>query len=131
MLLALLRDAEACKYVFEVPHNGEQKDRFTGAMRAWNEHIRIFGQPEFMHFCSKCVCRIDKDDNTTSMAPYSIHPYGMPVLIVNPLCYLDYIDAIVTDGIEMGRPCYTVCHCTEELLMTQDQYCPSHRHLAQ
>ena len=30
----------------------------------------------------------------------------------------------------MGRPCCTVRHCTEELLSTQDRYCPSHRHLA-
>lgn len=40
------------------------------------------------------------------------------------------MDVVVTDGIEMGRPCCSVRHCTEALISTQDRYCPSHRSLA-
>ncbi|KAI1782053.1 hypothetical protein LXA43DRAFT_1151824 [Ganoderma leucocontextum] len=105
--LALLKDAAAREYVLEVPHVGDQKDRFTAAMRARNEYIRQFGQPEFMHFCTKCVRRFDHTDGTAS-----------------------FVDVVVTDGLEMGRPCCSVRHCTEELLTTQDRYCPSHRHLS-
>lgn len=37
-----------------------------------------------------------------------------------------YADAIVLDGIDMGRPCCGVAHCTAELLRTQDRYCAQH-----
>ncbi|TFK77752.1 hypothetical protein K466DRAFT_508146, partial [Polyporus arcularius HHB13444] len=37
-----------------------------------------------------------------------------------------FVDAIVLDGIDMGRPCCGVRHCTVELLSTQDHFCPKH-----
>lgn len=64
VILSLLKDSMSRKFVLEVPHSGEQKDRFTAAMRARNEYIRQFGQPEFLHFCSKCVRRFDRDDGS-------------------------------------------------------------------
>ncbi|KAI0669972.1 hypothetical protein C8Q78DRAFT_976510 [Trametes maxima] len=100
---SLLKDACDRHYVLQVPHIGNQKDRFTAAMQARNEYMRRSGQPEFAHWCTKCHRRYDNDDGST-----------------------DFSDAIVIDGIDMGRPCCGVCHCTGELLSTQDHFCPQH-----
>ena len=32
----------------------------------------------------------------------------------------------MTDGIEVGRPCCSVRHCTVPLASTQDRFCPAH-----
>lgn len=64
---ALLKDAARRQYVLQVPHTGDQKDRFTAAMRARNEHIRRSGQPEFTHYCTKCVRRFDHIDGHAGM----------------------------------------------------------------
>ena len=64
---ALLKDAARRQYVLQVSHTGNQKDRFTGAMRARNEHIRRSGQPEFTHYCTKCVRWFDRPDGQAGM----------------------------------------------------------------
>ncbi|KAI0358771.1 hypothetical protein OH77DRAFT_1449458 [Trametes cingulata] len=107
VVLALLKDARDRHYVLEVPHCGDQKDRFKMAMEARNDHMNRCGQPEFMHYCEKCTRRLDRGDGGEA----------------------ETIDVVVTDGIEMGRPCCSVRHCTEVLVSTQDRYCPSHAHL--
>lgn len=38
-----------------------------------------------------------------------------------------YVDAVITDGIEIGRPCCKVAHCSTPLASTQDHYCPEHQ----
>lgn len=38
-----------------VPNTGTQSERFLPAMRARNEHIVYYGQPEWNHACDKCV----------------------------------------------------------------------------
>lgn len=38
-----------------LPHDGDQKDRFTEAMRARNDRNVLFGQLEWSHACKKCV----------------------------------------------------------------------------
>ncbi|KAI0355731.1 hypothetical protein OH77DRAFT_1479572 [Trametes cingulata] len=106
VLLSLLKDAERQQYVLEVPHTGDQRDRFTKAMSDRNAHIHCFGQEEFNHFCDKCHREYQQEDGS-----------------------INFLDVVVTDGIEMGRPCCSVRHCTEALLSTRDRYCPSHRHL--
>ncbi|KAI9064675.1 hypothetical protein FKP32DRAFT_1531178, partial [Trametes sanguinea] len=58
---ALLKDASRRQLLLVISNIGQQKDRFTGAMRAWNEHIRRAGQPEFSHWCTKCHRRYDND----------------------------------------------------------------------
>ncbi|KAI0336345.1 hypothetical protein GY45DRAFT_1393616 [Cubamyces sp. BRFM 1775] len=92
VLLALLRDMERTGGVLQVPHGGHQKDRFTEAMRARNERIRRSGQPEYAHWCTRCVRRVDDTDGITR-----------------------FVDCIITDGIEMGRPCCSVHNCTGQL----------------
>lgn len=119
-ILALLRDARDHGTVLEVPHKGEQKDRFTAAMRARNDRIRCAGQPEQAHWCTRCVRRFDDEDGVTRAS-----------LIPSRACsslnlQLGLVDCIITDGIEMGRPCCGVRHCTGELTTTKHHFCPAH-----
>ena len=62
---ALLKDANERGDVLVVPHTGDQKDRFTAAMEARNARMRCSGQPEYDHWCTKCVRRYDEPDGTT------------------------------------------------------------------
>ncbi|KAI0739978.1 hypothetical protein C8Q80DRAFT_1112092 [Daedaleopsis nitida] len=101
--LALLRDADERSYAMELPHTGEQRSRFTVAMEARNAHMRCAGQPEFNHWCERCHRRYNEPDGSVA-----------------------YVDALVCDGIEMGRPCCSVPHCTMPLASTQDRFCPGH-----
>ncbi|KAL1937192.1 hypothetical protein VTO73DRAFT_14465 [Trametes versicolor] len=103
---ALLKDARDRAYVLRLPHTGAQKNRFTVAMQARNDFMNRSGQPEFTHYCTKCVRLFENADGTTG-----------------------FVDVVVTDGIEIGRPCCSSRHCEEPLLSTQDRYCPSHRYL--
>ncbi|RPD72710.1 hypothetical protein L226DRAFT_511398 [Lentinus tigrinus ALCF2SS1-7] len=102
VILALLRDARDQSTVLEVPNGGEQKDRFTAAMRARNERIRRSGQPEYAHYCTRCVRRFDDDGEAA------------------------FIDCIVIDGVSIGRPCCGVRHCRGELRTPQDHWCLEH-----
>ncbi|KAH9856809.1 hypothetical protein C2E23DRAFT_866135 [Lenzites betulinus] len=104
VILSLLKDACDRAYVLQVPQDGEQCDRFSNAMQQRNDHIHRSGQPEFLHCCDKCVRIFPLPDGSSA-----------------------YVDAVITDGIEIGRPCCKVRHCTEALSSTQDHYCPSHR----
>ncbi|EIW53439.1 uncharacterized protein TRAVEDRAFT_174254 [Trametes versicolor FP-101664 SS1] len=104
VILALLKDARDRQYVLHVPQEGDQSVRFSAAMKARNDHMRASGQPEFLHCCDKCVRQYKKPDGSTG-----------------------FVDAVITDGIEIGRPCCKVRHCTEALSSTQDHYCPSHK----
>ncbi|KAI0348894.1 hypothetical protein OH77DRAFT_1594523 [Trametes cingulata] len=106
ILNALLKDAKERAYVLRVPDTGEQKDRFTDAMRARNRHMQRAGQPEFNHYCTRCT-RLYEEETDAGPARRMV-------------------DAIVLDGIDMGRPCCGVRHCTNELLRTQDRYCAQH-----
>ncbi len=45
-ILMLLKDHE---YRGSVPHTGDQKDRFLGAIREHNLRMRRAGQPEWAH----------------------------------------------------------------------------------
>ncbi|OJT05657.1 hypothetical protein TRAPUB_3516 [Trametes pubescens] len=104
VLLALLRDIDEHGGVLEVPHTGHQKDWFTKVMEARNDRIHISGQPEYTHWCSRCVRRYDDPDGVTR-----------------------FVDYIVTDSIDMGRPCCAYPHCAGPLRMTQDHWCPQHQ----
>lgn len=66
VLLSLLKDAHTRKTVLQVPHTGDQKDRFTAAMSMRNDLIRTVGQPELRHFCTKCVRRFTRPDGVSS-----------------------------------------------------------------
>jgi hypothetical protein len=62
IILSLLEDHQARQSTLVVPHTGEQKDRFTEAMKARNALIRLYSQPEIRHFCDLCI-RVFKDPN--------------------------------------------------------------------
>jgi len=53
--LSLLEDHLFRKATLILPHDGDQSHRLTQAMEARNHHVRVAGQPEINHFCSKCT----------------------------------------------------------------------------
>jgi hypothetical protein len=54
-LLSLLEDYALRNAALTLPHDGQQKDRFTETMRACNLRIQQAGQEEYAHACKKCV----------------------------------------------------------------------------
>ncbi|KAG9314694.1 hypothetical protein JVU11DRAFT_5501 [Chiua virens] len=55
ILYSLLEDTVDRNEFLVVNHTGAQHARFTELVRARNERMRIDGQPEISHFCSKCT----------------------------------------------------------------------------
>jgi len=55
IILSLLQDCARRQETLVVPNTGLQKDRHVGAIRARNQRMRLYGQPELRHFCHKCV----------------------------------------------------------------------------
>lgn len=66
VILTLLRDREARGRLLDLPHDGNQKDRFTVAMEERNSRIVRQGQSELRHRCRKCtrVYEWYEDDGT-------------------------------------------------------------------
>lgn len=71
ILLTLLDYNERQGTCLIVPHTGEQKTRFTAAMRACNNEVVERGQDVVGHCCDKCL-RIWKDEAGIESA-YSFH----------------------------------------------------------
>lgn len=67
VILGLLRDTEAQGSILEVPHDGHQSERFNEAMRRRNDRIRRAGQPEYAHWCTKCMRRFNDADGVARM----------------------------------------------------------------
>ena len=55
IILSLLEDHHTRQTTLVVPHTGDHEDRFKAAMTARNDRMRLYGQPEILHICSKCV----------------------------------------------------------------------------
>ena len=55
VLLSLLEDCAKRDERLNVPHDGEQRDRFTAAMLARNTRIQLYGQPDSRHYCNGCT----------------------------------------------------------------------------
>jgi hypothetical protein len=85
LLLSLLEDYQTQHTTLHVPHSGEHQNRFTEAVKAWNQWIQLFGQEELRHYCDKCTWKY-KDtkgngkcptitylENTDSYRAYCIH----------------------------------------------------------
>ncbi|KAJ7051020.1 hypothetical protein C8F01DRAFT_1343341 [Mycena amicta] len=106
ILLSLLEDCERHGRTLRVPHTGEQRDRFTQAMNERNARIQFLGQPEWGHYCNRCLRVWEKDDG-----------------------HLDKIHVVVIDGITIGHPCCGVLHCPTLLSNNRDRYCPEHASL--
>lgn len=108
-LLALLNDHHRNGIHLQVPHGGEQKDRFTCAMRKRTECIITHGQEELPHACDGCLRVFEMPDGTLSRT-----------------------EVVVTDGVTVGHPCCAVPRCTNALANTRHRYCsidPAHKHL--
>ncbi|KAF7304399.1 hypothetical protein HMN09_00842000 [Mycena chlorophos] len=103
IILALLEDHERRGKTLRVPHTGEQRFRFTKAMDERNARIRLVGQPEWAHYCNRCM-RVWEDEKGN----------------------LSKIHVVVIDGITIGHPCCGVLHCPTPLASNRDRYCPDH-----
>lgn len=57
LILTLLEDNQQQRTILSVPHEGEQRERYTAAIRARNKRIQMFGQEELRHCCNKCTRR--------------------------------------------------------------------------
>lgn len=77
VILTLLRDREARGRLLDLPHDGNQKDRFTVAMEERNSRIVRQGQSELRHQCRKCtrVYEWYEDDGT-------LRHSGCPLLFI-------------------------------------------------
>ena len=108
-LLSLLDDHAQRHVQLTLPHDGNQKDRYSAAMRARTERMIIHGQEELPHACDGCV-RIFR----------------------TPAGEVTKTEVVVTDGVTIGRPCCAVPRCTNPLGSTRHRFCtldPSHRRL--
>lgn len=115
-----------------VPNTGPQSERFIPAMRERNEHIVYHGQPEWNHACDKCVAtskpgvRMSQDPSRTSISSAVI---SAVILMFFPS--VPVYDAIVVDGVTLGRPCCAVHDCHEDLPSNRDRFCKTHADLHQ
>lgn len=99
VLYALIDDSLGRRDPLCLPHTGNQRDRFTAAMRARTECFILFGQPELPHYCDACM---------------RVFPNGEKSM------------AILTDGISMGRPCCGIFRCKVSLANNRHRFCPDH-----
>ncbi|TEB17856.1 hypothetical protein FA13DRAFT_1649942 [Coprinellus micaceus] len=100
-ILSLLEDCEERGAQLTAPHTGEDKDRFRDVIAAVNHHRRL-SQPEVFHSCNLCTRRYP--DGTKSQA-------------------------VVIDGITIGRRCCAVFNCKVPLKKNRDRFCPEHKNL--
>ncbi|KAF8230269.1 hypothetical protein L208DRAFT_1476566 [Tricholoma matsutake] len=106
ILAALLADHQWQGTCLQVPHTGEQKDRFKAAMESQNEHIVLYGQPGAVHHvCHKCMCVYEMDGE--------YHIVGK-------------CQVIVGDGINMGHPCCGIFRCVLPLDNNRHHFCLMH-----
>lgn len=108
-LLALLDDHDQRHVQLQVPHRGEQKDRYTIMMRECTERIIIHGHEELPHACDGCLRIFSMPDGT-----------------------LTRTEVVVTDGVTVGRPCCGVPRCKNPLENNRHRFCsvdPDHKAL--
>jgi len=64
VVVALLDDHQRRGAKLDVPHGGDQKDRYSDAMRARTERIMTHGQEELPHACYGCMRVFTSPDGT-------------------------------------------------------------------
>ena len=119
-LLTLLEDHALRHAVLTLPHDGQQKDRFTDAMAARNLRIQQAGQEEYGHVCKKCV-RVWMDDDGTPNRKSSSS--GESIFTDE---FTEKCSVLVIDGITIGHPCCGILHCTVPLANNRHRYCLEH-----
>ena len=55
VILCLLEEYSNQNKLLRVVHNGDADDRFRPAMQERNARMECDGQPEWSHYCEKCV----------------------------------------------------------------------------
>jgi hypothetical protein len=125
--LAILEHFHENNQILVVPHGSEQKNRLKSVISERNKLFAEKGQPEWSHYCEKCIRIFDDATGTPSREPSFI------LLLVSDITYdrwlLDMVRAIVSDGITIGHPCCNVAHCPEPLEHKRKRFCPGHEYL--
>ncbi|KAJ7176233.1 hypothetical protein C8R43DRAFT_943027 [Mycena crocata] len=106
LVLSLLEDYEEHNKILQVPNTGEQNVRFNDAIRERNSRFRLNGQPEWSHYCNKCM-RVWKESDGDK---------------------LKKLHVLVVDGITIGHPCCGVHDCPEALITNRHRFCRGHDH---
>ncbi|KAF7351696.1 hypothetical protein MSAN_01602600 [Mycena sanguinolenta] len=103
IILTLLDLHKRNNTCLQVPHTGDQKDRFTAAMAERNLYVIQYGQDGADHFCKKCMRTWEDTDGTMRKC-----------------------QVIVSDGINMGIPCCGSFRCTDPLTNNRHRFCTEH-----
>ncbi|KDR71533.1 hypothetical protein GALMADRAFT_102508 [Galerina marginata CBS 339.88] len=104
VILGLLEDVRFRAKYLTVPHTGDQSNRFKAAMEERNEWIILNGQPDAVrHACDLCMR-----------------------IFVMPDGSLRKCQAIVGDGLNMGRPRCGIPHCRNPLQNNRHRFCGEH-----
>jgi hypothetical protein len=121
ILLTLLEEHAGREALLRLPHGGDQKDRYTAAIRERNIRMSQAGQPEWAHFCNRCT-RVFPGVN--GGPPSKIcHPSAGIILTVLTV----KIMVVVSDGLTIGCNCCGILHCMEPLPEGQGiRYCFLH-----
>jgi len=120
-ILSLLEDCKTQQSTLVVPHGGLSKDRFTEAVRARNERLRLSSQPELLHYCNKCT--------RLYSGMFFLSNFN-GILILN-LDIKKKVSVVVIDGVTLGHPCCGEPNCKVPLANNHNRFCPSHTHLNQ
>ena len=122
VIFGLLEDHTTQGTLLQVPHTGSQADRFKEAMCNRNTRIALNGQPDAVrHTCDKCMRIYDLESGESRMLQV--------LMLSRNLCDLisiGKVQAIVADGISIGRPCCGVFRCTNPLQNNRHRFCSEH-----
>ncbi|KAJ7662582.1 hypothetical protein DFH06DRAFT_987125 [Mycena polygramma] len=119
LILSLLEDYDERNEILQVPNTGEQSVWFNDAVRERNARFRLCGQPEYAHYCDRCI-RVWKDGDALSKPASFI--LRSPFLIQSP----EKLHVLVIDGITIGHPCCGVHDCPEPLITNRHRFCSGH-----
>lgn len=108
-LQCLLRDCAQRKTTLELPHTGEQRHRFSQAVRRRNDFIQRTGQPELSHRCNKCVRYWV--DNATGIINSKSTLLSNVCTYPECSCPLEKTSCVVVDGVTVGHPCCASHNC--------------------
>ena len=125
IILSLMEDAVACSRLLRVPHTGSQADRFKLAMEERNNRIILNGQPDAVrHACDRCMRIFLMPDGNFGESS----PKKKPDIMLTPLSSAK-CQAIVGDGLSIGRPCCGVFQCRDPLENNCHRFCAKHTNL--
>ena len=128
LIYCLLEDALARKEVLVVPHTGTQHDRFTEAVQARNQHVRVEGQPEITRYCNHCTRWYHGSDGKGMC--FNMHFISCLSSCLSCCRSVNRkTSAVVTDSVCIGRPRCGEYKCQVPLSSTKDRFCDQHRRL--